>query len=136
MGTPARKAPKADKPKGAGDVIVLKVTLRGIRPPIWRRLQISGRITLSEFHEVIQAAMGWQSSHLYAFEVDGRHYGDPANIDDVQDDGRLTLAGMVKSGVTRFTYTYDFGDDWEHDILIERKQPARDGCPLPGLRCR
>jgi len=120
----ARTAPKAEKATAAGDVIVLKVTLRGIRPPIWRRLQVPGRFSLSELHAIIQAAMGWQCSHLYAFEIDGRHYGDPASVDDVEDDRRLTLAGVVKSGVMRFTYTYDFGDDWEHDIIIERKQAA------------
>jgi hypothetical protein len=131
MGTAARKAPKAEKPTAADDVIVLKITLRGIRPPIWRRLEVSSRISLSEFHDIIQAAMGWQSCHLYAFEIGGRHYGDPENVDDVEDDTRLTLAGVVKSGVTRLTYKYDFGDGWEHDIIIERKHAAVPGARYP-----
>lgn len=70
--------------------------------------------------------------HLYAFDVAGRSYGDPARVDDVKDDMRLTVTGVLKSGVRRFTYTYDFGDDWEHDIVIEAKKAAVDGRRYPG----
>jgi len=69
--------------------------------------------------------------HLYAFDVAGRSYGDPARVDDVKDDMRLTVTGVLKSGVRRFTYTYDFGDDWEHEVAIEGKRAAVDGRRYP-----
>ena len=90
-------------PRKAEEVISLKVTLRGIRPTIWRRLEVPSRISLGILHDAIQAAMGWGDHHLYAFDVAGRSYGDPARVDDVKDDMRLTVTGVLKSGVRRFT---------------------------------
>ena len=106
----------------------LKVTLRGTKPPVWRRLLIPGEMTLGDLHQAIQAAMGWHDSHLHAFDIAGREYGDPDSVDDVADEERLTLNGVLNSGVTRFTYTYDFGDNWEHAVLIERtRRPLEAG---------
>ena len=115
----------------ADDIIRLKATLRGIRPPIWRRLALPGRMTLGDLHHAIQAAMGWEDGHLHLFDIAGRHYGDPLTVDEVTDEERLTLNGVVRSGVTRFTYTYDFGDDWEHAITIEGKHPPVEGRRYP-----
>src|SRR5580700_784441 len=95
----------------AANVISLKVTLRGIKPPIWRRLLVQGGMTLRDLHHAIQEAMGWMDGHLHAFEIDGQQYGDPHTVDDVANENRLTLNGVMKSGITRFGYTYDFGDD-------------------------
>jgi hypothetical protein len=117
--------------RNADDIIRLKVTLRGIRPPIWRRLALPGRMTLGDLHHAIQAAMGWEGDHLHLFDISGRRYGDPLAVDGVTDEERLTLNGVVKSGVARFTYTYDFGDDWEHAITIEGKHPPVDGRSYP-----
>src|SRR5215470_12897405 len=122
MNTAARKAE---------EVISLKVTLRGIRPSIWRRLEVPSRMSLSQLHDAIQAAMGWRDGHLYAFDVAGRSYGDPARVDDVANDTRLTVGGVMKWGVGRFTYTYDFGDDWEHEIVVEGKRAAIEGRRYP-----
>jgi len=108
--------------RNAQHVISLKVTLRGIRPPIWRRLEVPSQISLGLLHAAIQATMGWGGFHLYAFEIFGRRYGDPTTVDDVADDMRLTLAGVIKSGVRRFFYTYDFGDDWERHFNSETQQ--------------
>jgi hypothetical protein len=107
----------------AGTTIVsLKVTLRGAKPPIWRRLLVPSTMTLGDLHLAIQAAMGWGDCHLHAFD-----------IVDVAEENRLTLSSLLKSGVARFTYTYDFGDDWEHTVAIEKAQPAVDGEAYP--RC-
>lgn len=118
---------KTDDPKkSAGTTVVrLKVTLRDTRPPIWRRLLMPGTMTLADLHQAIQAAMGWHDCHLHAFDIAGRQYGDRHTVDD---ENRLTLNGLVKSGVSRFAYTYDFGDDWEHMVVIEKTEP-----PLPGV---
>ncbi len=113
------------------NVISLKVTLRGTKPPIWRRLLAPDAMTLADLHEAIQLAMGWQGGHLHVFDVDGRSYGDRAAVDDVADEKRLTLGGVRRSGVARFGYTYDFGDDWEHTVSIEKTLPAAQGASYP-----
>lgn len=121
-----------DRTKTKDEIIVtLKVTLRDIQPPVWRRLRVSSRMTLGKLHQAIQAAMGWEDSHLHAFEINGRRYGDRTIVDDVTDEKRLTLDGVMHSGVTSFTYAYDFGDDWEHTVVIEATAPADDRKSYP-----
>ena len=119
------------KRRAGTEILSLKVTLRGTKPPVWRRLLTPGAMTLGELHHAIQAAVGWDDSHLHAFDIDGRQYGDRHTVDDVADENRLTLNGLMKSGVRRFTYTYDFGDDWEHTVAIEKTQPAVEGKLYP-----
>ena len=125
----------AKKPaKDAGDgVISLKVTLRNTKPPIWRRLLAPAGMTLADLHDAIQAAMGWDGGHLHVFDIDGEPYGDPAAVDDAEDENRLTLGALRHSGLARFRYTYDFGDDWEHAVTIEKSLPAGPGTSYP--RC-
>lgn len=115
----------------AKSVVSLKVTLRGTKPPVWRRLLVQGAMTLGDLHHAIQAAMGWHDSHLHAFDINGRQYGDRHTVDDVADENRLTLNGLMKSGIARFAYTYDFGDNWEHTVAIEKTQPALEGKSYP-----
>jgi hypothetical protein len=112
-------------------VLRLKVTLRGARPPIWRRILMPGSTTLSDLHLAIQVTMGWHDGHLHDFDVGGEHYGDPSTMDDVADERRVTLNALVKSGVSRFSYTYDFGDTWEHQVLIEKAAPSDKTKPHP-----
>ncbi len=119
------------KAAAAKSIISLKVTLRGSKPPIWRRLLMPGIATLGELHMAIQVAMGWENCHLHDFSVGHVRYGDTDNTDDVVDENRMTLNRMVKSGVTRFTYTYDFGDDWEHGIVIEKPPLSAEGKSSP-----
>jgi Plasmid pRiA4b ORF-3-like protein len=118
-------------PRHADQLVSLKVTLRGIRPPIWRRLVVPGAMTLGHLHQAIQAAMGWDDEHLHMFDIAGRSYGDPSAVDDVADEEHLTLNGILKSDVARFTYTYDFGDNWEHTIVIEGQPPPVDSRRYP-----
>ena len=109
------------------EVLSLKVTLRGFRPPIWRRLEVPSRLSLSALHDAIHAAMGWEGHHLYVSDVPRRRYGDPAPVDGVADDARLTVGGVLKSGVGRFS----FGDDWVHEIVIEGMKVAAGGRRYP-----
>jgi hypothetical protein len=122
------KKPETD---AANSIVSLKVTLRGAKPPIWRRLLAPASITLADLHEAIQVAMGWQGGHLHVFDIDGRSYGDRASVDDVADERRMTLGAVCRSGVARFAYTYDFGDDWEHVIAIEKTLPAAQAATYP-----
>lgn len=105
-------------------VLKLKVTLKGMRPPVWRRLLVPDTLTLADLHEAIQAAMGWQSSHLHQFTIAEASYGDPSMLDEIADQRRYRLSRLVKEGVGRFTYVYDLGDFWEHAIVVEGCEPA------------
>ena len=121
-------------------VVSLKVTLRDTKPPVWRRLLVPGETTLGDLHRAIQAAMGWEDDHLHTFDIEGKQYGDPRAVDDVADEKRVTLNGLIKSGVARFAYTYDFGDNWEHALVIEKSPPdvealSRPICTAGKRRC-
>jgi Plasmid pRiA4b ORF-3-like protein len=124
---------RAVAPKtGAADSIVsLKVTLEGTKPPVWRRLLVPGSMTLGDLSEAVLTAMGWVGGHLHAFDVGGRQYGDPATTDDVADENRLRLDAALKSGVRRFGYDYDFGDNWEHVVAVEKTLAAVPGQAYP-----
>jgi hypothetical protein len=126
--SPRRRA-NAAAPVQAG-VYQVKVTLRGARPPIWRRLRLPASTTLAQLHRVIQAAFGWEDAHLHAFEVDGRRYSRPdfELWDDPGDEGKARLRDLAPSPGVRLRYTYDFGDSWEHDLLVEDILPP-DGVP-------
>jgi hypothetical protein len=110
----------APKTGAAESIVSLKITLKGTNPPVWRRLLFPGSMTLGALSEAILTVMGWDGSHLHAFDIHGRRYGDPATTDDVADEERRTLNDVLKSGVKRFGYNYDFGDDWEHVISVEK----------------
>lgn len=121
------------KPKSgvSQKVVSLKLTLRDTKPPVWRRLLVPGETTLADLHRAIQAAMGWEDYHLHTFDIAGRQYGDPRAVDDVADETRVTLNGLIKSGVTRFAYIYDFGDNWDHALVIEKSLPAVEALSRP-----
>ena len=109
----------------------IKITLKGIRPPIWRRVQVPGTIRLAGFHEVVQTVFGWTGSHLHEFRIGSVSYGQPNDFDgDVVDEAKLTLAQAVGRS-KRFLYVYDFGDNWEHDILVEKVNAGDSGSERP-----
>jgi Plasmid pRiA4b ORF-3-like protein len=110
-----------------------KVTLRDIKPPIWRRIQVTSEITLGEFHEILQTAMGWFNGHLHLFEIQGIEYGQPApEYDwDVRDESKVKLSRVVTGEKCKFRYTYDMGDGWEHEILLEKLLPAESEVQYP-----
>jgi len=124
---------KRPAPAKGNDVVSLKVTLRGAKPPIWRRLLVRPETKLDDLHDAIQGAMGWMDGHLHAFDIGGRQYGPPDESGELEvaDERRLTVGGAIQSGGARFTYTYDFGDDWEHIVEIEKTLPAEPGKAYP-----
>jgi hypothetical protein len=114
----------------------LKITLRHIRPPIWRRVLVPGDMSLGELHDVIQAAMGWQDYHLHQFAVGNVVYGmDPEEDADwglkSVDERQFVLQSVAPRGKARFSYEYDFGDGWHHDILVEKIIPREKGARYP-----
>lgn len=99
----------------------LKVTLVDTEPPIWRQLLVPGGYTLDRVSRVIQLSLGWQGYHLHSFEIDGEQFGEPDPLEELEleDELDVRLDAVATEG-KRFTYVYDFGDWWEHEVLVER----------------
>ena len=114
-------------------VYQLKVTLKGAKPPIWRRLLVTDDITLRRLHNMLQVACGWSNSHLHAFKVGRVSYGrtDPEWPDDMRSDVRKRLDSLGLAEKDKLEYVYDFGDWWEHTILVEAVRPRKGGEVLP-----
>ena len=102
----------------------LRLTLRGTKPPIWRRLLVPGDTRLSRLHRILQWTMGWDDSHLHAFTLGDTKLGS---------ETRLTLEQVLPAEKGWLRYEYDFGDGWEHDILVEKLFAPQEGIRYP--RC-
>ena len=112
----------------------IKVTLKGSKPPIWRRIQVPCNITLGELHHILQAVMGWWDYHLHQFIVGRTYYGVPdPNYDDfmdMRDESEVRLNQIADEGF-KFVYEYDFGDSWEHVLLVEKVLSPEPGQQYP-----
>ncbi|HEY8111543.1 MAG TPA: plasmid pRiA4b ORF-3 family protein [Actinomycetes bacterium] len=114
-------------------IFQLKVQLREVRPPVWRRVLVPGEMTLAELHEVVQVVMGWTDSHLHEFETGRACYGVPdpdCGLDEVADESRVRLSRVAGEG-SRLRYAYDFGDGWQHDLIVEKVLRRRPGARYP-----
>jgi hypothetical protein len=118
---------------GKATVHKVKVTLRGAKPPIWRRLEIDSRTSLADMHGIIQNAFGWLNYHLWVFETPVGDYGLPDPELGHLDASGTTLQHTAPNPGDRILYTYDFGDSWDHDILVEDVSPAAPDVGYP--RC-
>ncbi|MEV0805563.1 plasmid pRiA4b ORF-3 family protein [Micromonospora sp. NPDC050200] len=117
---PAKLPAKRKKTAGPAPVYQLKVSMRGAKPPIWRRLLVPADISLARLHATIGAAFGWHGGHMHVFET---AYGDFGRADRElghRAGGSVTLEQVAPEVKDKFRYTYDFGDDWVHDILVEK----------------
>ncbi len=101
----------------------LHVQLVGIEPPVWRRLLVPADITLDQLHQVLQLAFGWTDSHLHEFDDSGRIMGepDPDDEDPPEDEAEINLDEVLSRTGDAFIYLYDYGDGWEHSIVLEKK---------------
>lgn len=117
----------------ASTVHQLKVTLKGAKPPIWRRLLVPSNITLLELHNVIQVAMGWDDCHLHEFEVGGVSYGqgDLGGWGPPPKNETTAKLAHIAPAESRFLYLYDFGDSWEHVIDVEKVVAREPGKTYP-----
>lgn len=121
---------------GPAPIFQFKITLKGSKPPIWRRVLVSSAGSLADLHKVIQGAMGWMDYHLHEFEVGALRVGEPdPDWDDgeVEEETKFPLRKVFSAPKTKVLYTYDFGDDWEHIVLLEAVLPADPTQVLP--RC-
>jgi len=114
----------------------IKVTLRGSHPPIWRRIQVRSDITLAKLHRILQCVMGWQDSHLHQFVIQDQRYGVPDEDDagprETKDERKYKLGDVLPGENSQFMYDYDFGDDWQHVLVIEKILSPQENihCPL------
>ncbi|MEO0373899.1 MAG: plasmid pRiA4b ORF-3 family protein [Cyanobacteria bacterium P01_A01_bin.17] len=113
-------------------VYQLKITLQGLEPLIWRKIQVTSGTTLAQLHSIIQAVMGWDGAHLHVFEVAGTSYGQTEldGLDDLESD-QVELRQVISGSTLKFTYTYDFGDNWQHEILVEKVLSYNAEAPYP-----
>ena len=114
----------------------VKVSLHGAKPPVWRRIEIPSATPLDLVHEVIQVAFDWHGYHLHAFETVCGEFGsmdDDDDWSDRKDETTAALAQVAAAERAKVVYVYDFGDDWRHDIVVEKIVPAEPGMAYP--RC-
>ncbi|WP_208635904.1 plasmid pRiA4b ORF-3 family protein [Amycolatopsis thailandensis] len=112
------------EPEAGDPIYQVKITLLEIESlPVWRRVLVPAAIRLDRLHVVIQAAMGWDNYHLHNF-VDGQtYYGEAEPELQYRDERKVRLDDLVKPG-GRLLYNYDFGDSWDHEILVEEATVA------------
>ncbi len=112
-------------------VYEMKVTLDGSTPAIWRRFRVTNDVSLARLHRILQAIMGWGGLHHHQFIIRGRHYGRPDVEGDVQDERRVRLGRVVTRVGARFTYEYDLGEGWMHEVALERTIAPEPGAKYP-----
>ena len=109
-------------------VYQLRLELLFIEPVIWRTILVPETLTLPKLDRVIQAAMGWTNSHLHAWRIDGRRYGVPDpewdSPGELLDERKFTVGSVLGDHIDEFFYDYDFGDGWEHRIVVEKRLAA------------
>jgi hypothetical protein len=111
------------------EIYQLKVTLLGTSPPIWRRLLVPEDTTLAKLHDVLQVAMGWEDGHMHEFSIGQRRIGRPdpedrlMGIPSVENEHTVLLSGIWGRVGSKAIYTYDFGDTWEHSMVLEKRLP-------------
>lgn len=115
-----------------GAVLQVKIgLLRVSDPPVWRRLLVPAGTPLDWVHQVIQAAMGWEDCHLHAFSDGSFRYSSLDSGLECRDERGMTLGGLLVGAGGRALYIYDFGDRWEHELVLERTLPAEPGMRHP-----
>ncbi len=104
-------------------ILQLKITLKNIEPKIWRRFSISDFWTFDKLHKIIQKVMSWENYHLFEFK-----FGDIKIIspdegyleENESDPKKVQIRQYVNKEKQKFEYVYDFGDSWEHEIIVEK----------------
>jgi len=116
----------------------IQIALRGFKPKIWRRILIPSDLLLSDFHKIIQTTMGWTNSHLHQFIKNRTFYSvkypddDTWDIDNVDYKKEKTrISDLLRTEKDKIIYEYDFGDGWEHDIILEKILPVDNDIKYP-----
>jgi hypothetical protein len=108
------------------EIYQLRLTVRGIKPPIWRRILVRSDVTLARLHLLIQVLMGWYDYHLYQFRIANEAHGPERDDDEeygIRKSVRISIATAFSLGLDTIVYEYDFGDGWEVLIKLEKVLP-------------
>jgi hypothetical protein len=124
------------QPSESQRIYQLKIALNHIKPPIWRRIQVASDTSLGDLHCIVQAVMGWENDHLHVFRVGRVEYatleGDQAVTSfGVIDEWEVQVGKVLRTERSKLVYEYDFGDGWQHDIVVERITPVEEGKQYP-----
>jgi hypothetical protein len=117
----------------------LRVALRYIQPPIWRRVLVPDNWPLGNLHPVLVVVMGWGGYHLHAFRFGGgfnpTEYSTHQMVMEcgprVLDEDQVLLGSLIHRKGQTFSYEYDFGDSWQHEVKVEKILPYDPGMALP-----
>lgn len=111
---------------------LLRIALSDIEPEIWRRFVVPADIPLDRLHDVIQIVMGWEEYHMHQFTIADNNYLElPEPGEEGLDEGLYCLGDLVKQKGRTFTYMYDFGDSWQHEITLEDSNYKNEDLQLP-----
>lgn len=104
------------------EICTLRIELCGSDPLIWRQVEVPTSVTLKGLHDIVQAAMGWWDCHLWEFTIGQRRFGLPMDEDwgtePRTDAAKVRLREVLTPRKTTIDYHYDFGDDWEHRLVL------------------
>lgn len=121
-----------------GDAVEMLVSLRHLNPLIWRKLRVPAEIDLNELHEVLQVTFGWSNTHLHGYRIGDLEFRVPVSEESGSrfyiDEAGAPLGAVARVG-TPFIYQYDFGDDWVHDVRVERIVPRAEVATAPSIEC-
>ncbi len=118
-------------------VYQIQIALKGFKPKIWRRLLIPSDLLLPDFHKIIQTSMGWTNSHLHQFIKNKTFYTERMPDDDLWNEmnnvdyKKMKISDLLKKEKEKIIYEYDFGDGWEHNIILEKILPLDDKITYP-----
>ena len=116
-------------------VYQFKVALNHVTPPIWRLFQVKSDVTLHRLATTILMVMDWDGGHLHQFRIDGTEYGIPhedyEEDNQPEDEREVRLSDIPKDALGFFTFEYDFGDGWEHTLILERILAPEKGVKYP-----
>ncbi len=137
--TSRKKAPApAPRTKTAAPILQLKVTLKHFKPSIWRRVQVRSDTNLGELHGIIQLAMGWGNCHLHLFIIGKRPNflfigAQEPTAENYMEEDEVMINEVLPAAKSKMVYEYDFGDSWEHEVVVEKIVQAEEGVYYP--RC-
>jgi hypothetical protein len=118
-------------------IFQIQIALKGFKPKIWRRILIPSDLFLSDFHMIIQITMGWTNSHLHQFIKNRTFYSMRTQTDLLMqelgnlDYKNIKVSDLLKKEKEKIVYEYDFGDSWEHNILLEKILPIDNDTKYP-----
>lgn len=132
----AKKLPQSlpsgsSRPVAKAARYLLKVSLIGAQPAIWRRVLVQSHMNLAQLHEVLQRVMGWEDCHLHRFCYNGQYYAEyDAAMRNQADESKVRLCDLLQQTHAEMLYHYDFNDDWQHRIVLEKILPSSQSQPV------